>query len=100
MEVDPEGVQALIAKPKTPEAKKDRYRSKFDGQVEPGCFELGVATRKSASTFGPKRGTSKPSVQQYLKKHTRKDEAKKRGERSRRGWSSEPWTGRVPRQTH
>lgn len=82
LEVDPEGVQALIARPETPVATRNRYRSKFDGKVQPECFDFGVATRKSASTFGPKRGTSRPSVQHFLRKQTRKDQNKRCGEGS------------------
>ena len=81
-EVDPECVQALITQPQIPVAKPNRYRSKFDGKVQPESFEFGVAMRKSASTFGPKRGTSKPSVQQFLRKQTRKDQNTRCGEGS------------------
>lgn len=47
---------------------------RFDGCRLPGSQEVGVRTIKTASTFGPRRGTSKPSTSNYLKKHTRKDE--------------------------
>lgn len=47
---------------------------RFDDSRLPGSQEVGVRTIKTASTFGPRRGTSKPSTSNYLKKHTRKDE--------------------------
>jgi hypothetical protein len=40
-------------------------------QVDPSQFEMGCGSVKKAATFGPPKGTLKPSTNTYLRKHSK-----------------------------
>ncbi|GAQ87417.1 hypothetical protein KFL_003510110 [Klebsormidium nitens] len=66
-----ESVYALIPPAVETKQRPPIYRSLQPGEVDPSQFEMGCGTVKKAATFGPPRGTLKPSTNTYLRKHSK-----------------------------